>query len=135
MKEEGGDNTYQKSTFGANFRFTKYSSLIAASWSAIAVSSSSSFPVLRSGFSRLGVTADENHYTLNTSSAVCLMMKDRGSEVLYTLQPTIKSHIWADCLQHSPVTKTREHFFASLHRFKESGNILRAVESCLEKWT
>jgi hypothetical protein len=45
----------------------------------------------------LGVTtADKNHYTLNTSSAVCLMMKDRGSEVLYTLHQPIMSDIWAD---------------------------------------
>jgi hypothetical protein len=41
-------------------------------------------------------TADENHYTLNTSSAVCLMMKDRGSEVLYTLYQPVKSDVWAD---------------------------------------
>jgi hypothetical protein len=38
--------TYQKSTFGANRRLMKYSSFMAASCRAMAVSRSSSFPVL-----------------------------------------------------------------------------------------
>lgn len=39
------------------------------------------------GIQPLGAIAKhETQYTLNTSSAVFLMMKDRGSEVLYTLQ-------------------------------------------------
>jgi len=42
-------STHQKSTFGASFRLTKYSSFMAASCNAIAVSKSSSLPVLQSG--------------------------------------------------------------------------------------
>src|ERR1700679_1760901 len=38
----------------------------------------------------------QNQYTLNTSSAVCLMIKDRGSEVLYTLHQLINSDIRTD---------------------------------------
>ena len=40
-------STHQKSTFGASLRLTKYSSFIAASCKAMAVSKSASRPVLR----------------------------------------------------------------------------------------
>lgn len=51
------EHNYQKSTFGASLRFTKYSSFIAASCRAIAVSSSSSRPVLRFSECSMSVVA------------------------------------------------------------------------------
>ena len=71
--------THQKSTFGASLRLMKYSSFIAASCKAIAVSKSASRPVLWSGQPR---PEPEQHfsYTLNTSSAVLRTMNDRGSD-------------------------------------------------------
>ena len=82
--------TDQKSTFGANLRWIKYSSFIAASCNAIAVSSNSSFPVLEKR--REGTVSKKKAklvpagmslrctHTLNTWSAVLRTINERGSD-------------------------------------------------------
>lgn len=74
--------TYQKSTFGANRRLMKYSSFMAASCRAMAVSRSSSFPVLDDAHHLIQINLGElwKTYTLKTSSAVLRTMNERGSD-------------------------------------------------------
>ena len=78
----GWSITYQKSTLGASFRLMKYSSLIATSCSLMAVSNSSSLPVLEDIQFQRYFVYQKITYTLKTSSAVLRTMNDRGSDCL-----------------------------------------------------
>jgi hypothetical protein len=58
---------------------------MAASWSAMAVSRSSSFPVLEESVRAPDVSYSNQSYILNTSSAVFRTMNERGSDYCYQL--------------------------------------------------